>query len=102
MKQLLEHAIFETSSNRLHVMIYDTDRKQRYFGSYVVTRLAAHPATGKAARGIPVGYGTVESSSIAELDAACRDILRKFGGRILRERDRPVVGTAPVALESRP
>lgn len=102
MKQLVEHAIFETSSNRLHVMIYDTDREQRYFGSYVVTRLAARPATGKAARGTPVAYGTVEASSIAELDAACRDILQKCGGRILRERDRPVVGTGPVALEPRP
>ncbi len=102
MKQLVEHAVFETAAHWLHVMIYDTDRAQRYFGSYVVTRLAARAAPGKGGRGIPVAYGTVEAATIPDLDRACRDILRKTGGQILRERGQPVGRTAPAVMEASP
>ncbi len=94
MKQLVEHATFETATTQLHVIIYDTDRAQRYFASYVLSQL--NGATGATARrGIPIAYGSVEASTIAELDAACRDIAEKAGGRIVRERGQSVTSASP-------
>lgn len=90
MKQLIEHATFETATVALHVIVYDTDRERRYFASYVLSQRPSPAAGVKARRGIPIAYGSVEASSIAELDASCRSIAEKAGGRVLRERGQSV------------
>lgn len=89
MKQLVEHATFETATTGLHVMIYETNRVRRYFGSYVVMRLPKVQERGRPARGTPVAYGTLEGATIPELDAACRELIRRSGGEIVRERGLP-------------
>ncbi len=94
MKQLVEHATFETATAQLHVIVYDTDRAQRYFASYVLSQVNGAAGT-KGRRGLPIAYGSVEAATIAELDAACRQIAEKAGGRIVRERGQSIAAASP-------
>lgn len=96
MKQLVEHATFETATTQLHVIIYDTNREQRYFASYVLSQVSG-PTGAKGRRGIPIAYGSVEASTIAELNAACRQIAEKAGGPIMRERGQSITSASPAS-----